>query len=154
MTTATVRFPSDQEFTDYVRTGVLYGRNICHYVLWERELGFEDGDKHPQPIAIHAGHVIPRQLDQSDLDRWEGWGTADWESMKNTCGNLVPLTPDANFQVGRLGWDAARELLNGNVIFKTTQRVVQNYPTWTPDDVRDRGVELAVWALNRWKKLS
>ncbi|MDP6910503.1 MAG: DUF262 domain-containing protein [Acidimicrobiales bacterium] len=153
MTTATVSFPSNQEFTDYVKTGRLYGRKIMHYVLWERELGFEDGDRHPQPIDFHAGHVIPRQLEKSDLDGWEGWGVDDWESMKNTWGNLVPLTPDANFQMGRLGWPAARELLNGNVIFKTTQRVVQDYLTWTPDDVRNRGDELAVWAAGRWKKL-
>jgi hypothetical protein len=154
LTTATVVFPNDEEFSDYVRTGHLYGRNICSFVLWERELGYETGDKHPGVIEFHACHVIPRQLDKADLATWDGWSKAEWDSLKNTWANLVPLTGQANWQMGRMSWDEARKLLRGNVIFKTPQRLMNEYPTWTPDDVRDRANDLAGWAVERWSKLT
>jgi len=154
LTTATVVFPSDQEFGAYITRGHLYGRNVCHYVLWERELGYEFGDKHPRTLEFQAGHLIPRQLNSTELAAWDGWTKDEWEGLKNTWANLVPLTQEANLQMGRLGWSAARGLLNGNLIFKTSQRVVSDFTTWTAADCELRAQQLAAWATERWKKLT
>lgn len=155
LTTATVVFPNDEEFSLYIRTGHLYGRNVCHFVLWERELGYEEGDKHPGLIPFHACHLIPRQLTDGELASWGGdWSKTEWNSLKNTWANLFPLTPEGNWSMARMGWDAARDLLAGNMVLKTPQQVMLRYQTWTPDDLRDRGEELAEWAVSRWPKLT
>jgi hypothetical protein len=152
LTTATVVFPSDAEFSHYVQNGRLYNRKIDAFVLWERELGYPAGDQHQQLLDFHVSHIIPRNLTDEELAGWNGWSKEEWQALKNTWANLVPLSPAGNWQMGRRNWSDMCELLEGNLIFKTPQHLLLDYESWMPDDVHARGLELASWAIGRWPK--
>ena len=159
LTTQTIEFPKNDEFKKYVREGHMYRRKIRHYALWEHDVyTVEAGDRLPNAVwdkGIHADHVIPQSVvDTELLEEW-GWTEDDYEDLKHTWGNLVPLTGPANQEKGTMEFAECKQLLlsEGNIIFKTTRQLFENHDAWTPGNVRERAEQLADFAVERWPRL-
>lgn len=159
LTTQTIEFPKDAEFKKYVREGHMYRRKLCNYVLWEHNAAsVEAGDRLNDTVwehGIHADHVIPQSIQDPELLEEWGWTEDDYEDLKHTWGNLVPLTGPANQEKGTLQFDECKQLLldEGDIIFKTTREVFANNDSWTPANVRERADKLADFAVGRWPRL-
>ena len=159
LTTQTIEFPKDDEFKKYVREGHMYRRKIRHYALWEHDVAsVVAGDRLPDAVwddGIHADHVIPQSIvDAELLEEW-GWTEDDYENLKHTWGNLVPLTGPANQEKGTMEFAECKQLLldEGNIIFKTTRQLFEGHDAWTPGNVQKRAEKLADFAVERWPRL-
>jgi len=159
LTTQTIEFPKDDEFKKYVREGHMYRRKIRHYALWEHDIAsVEAGDRLPNAVwdeGIHADHVIPQSIVDAELLMEWGWTEDDYEDLKHTWANLVPLTGPANQEKGTMEFAECKQLLlsEGNIIFKTTRQLFENHDAWTPGNVRERAEQLADFAVERWPRL-
>ena len=159
LTTQTIEFPTDDEFKKYVREGHMYRRKLCRYVLWEHnDAKVLAGDRLGNEVwenGIHADHVIPQSIQDPELLEEWGWTEDDYEELKHTWGNLVPLTGPANMEKGTLEFAECKQLLvdKGDLIFKTTREVFANNDSWTPANVRERADQLADFAVGRWPRL-
>ncbi|MGF9753769.1 DUF262 domain-containing HNH endonuclease family protein [Microvirga sp. 0TCS3.31] len=143
----TVVFPNDEEFANAIRTGDLYHRKICRYVLEEYERGTTTGDilKTFPPITID--HVVP----QSRQGDWANAFTeGEHASLLHTWANLVPLSSESNSTKGTLGWDSAKKKLELETVFSTTKHLYASHTKWTAGDVDARATDLVEWALARW----
>ena len=149
--TSTIVFPEDQEFGEWIRTDALYGRDIRHFILWERELSYE-GDQHGlnQP-QFDASHIIPRNLAPEDLRRYGNWAVDEWAALKDTWANLIPLR-DVNLMMARTPWTEARGMVLQKANFHTARDVAKRFQTWNPSDLERRAEELVEWAVGRWSK--
>jgi hypothetical protein len=149
LTSRTITFPNDSEFHEALTRGNLYNRNICRYVLAERERSIETGDVLAQLPEFEVDHILPQHPDP-DSTWWDWWDEAEHESLVNTFANLTPMTKSGNSEKSNRDWTDVREWLRGNTAFKQTSDVYLMYDTWTPQDVLRRAGELANWALDRW----
>ncbi len=159
LTTKTIEFPTDDELKKVIRERHLYGRRVCNYVLWEHnDAEVQAGDRLGNEVwenGIHTDHVIPQSIEESELLKGWGWTEDDYEDLKHTWGNLVPLTGPANMEKGTLEFAECKQLLldEGDIIFKTTREVFLNNDSWAPDNVRKRNEQLANFAVERWPRL-
>ena len=140
-------------------TGVLGSADTCFRpstLAWEtRSTQRVDLLRGALPKQSHADRVIPQSLvDAALLEDW-GWTEGDYEDLKHTWGNLVPLTAPANQEKGTMEFAECRQLLlsDGNIIFKTTRQLFENHDAWTPGNVRKRAEQLAKFAVKRWARL-
>lgn len=145
----TVRFPSDQEFISDVTSRPLYGRRLTAYILGEYERGLTGGDPVPEGINLSIDHVMPQTL----TPEWAAVvSEKDHEQLLHVWANLVPLSGKANSEKGQSSWASVRSFFQTETVFKTTKRLAQTYEKWDADEIRARGEELALWAVQRWPK--
>jgi hypothetical protein len=146
---ATVRFPTDDEFVELVRTAKLYGRRLAPYVLLEYELSLTHGDTLATVPDPSIDHIMPQTLTSK-------WGTLisaeKHAKLVDTWANLVPLSSKANSEKSDRLWDAIRSDLRAESAFKTTRFVAEKFATWNEDTINLRAQELAQWAIKRWPK--
>jgi hypothetical protein len=143
-----VQFPSDDQFRGDIKAKPLYGRRLAGYILGEYERGLIGGDPVPD-VEPTIDHVMPQELTPA----WEGVVSAeDHQALKDVWGNLVPLSMPANSEKGRKPWTEVKEYFQTETVFKTTKRLAQQYAVWNAERIRERGEQLALWAVNRWPK--
>lgn len=148
--TATIHFPSDDEFRERILLGHLYGRRLQGYVLSQYERAIRakgDALSEAQLTEFHIDHVAPQSLRGS----WAAtFATESERALIDTWGNLVPLSQKANSTKSTMSWSDARELLRRDTIYKSTRSVYEDYSIWGPNEVEVRNNALADWALKRW----
>lgn len=148
----TVRFPTDEEFTNDIKFRGLYRRKLAKYIVLEYERDLRGGDPLPEIDVnkVTLDHIIPQVL------------TSDWahvvsnddhDKLVHTWGNLVPLSGSANSQKGQQSWATVREFFRTETIFKSTKRIAFQNEQWNIDALRSRSDELALWALRRWERM-
>lgn len=143
----TVVFPTDEEFETAIRTGDLYHRRICSYVLEEYERATTAGDVIKTFPATTVDHVLP----QSRKGDWaEAFTEAEHATFLHTWANLVPLSSESNSTKGTAGWDEAKKRLQLETVFSTTKHLYDSHTQWTPPDIDSRADDLVVWAIDRW----
>ena len=146
--TATIKFPSDEEIREGIEGEALYGRRLCHYILEERELYLRTGDPlSPQQLeGFEVDHVAPQSL-KGDWAKL--FASSDAEALVATWGNLVPLSQKANSTKNAKSWEAAKQLLQRDTVYKSTM-LIYDEDDWTPVKIQERNEELADWAIERW----
>lgn len=143
----TVVFPDDNEFEIAIRTGDLYHRRICAYVLEEYERATTKGDILRTFPPITVDHVVP----QSRKGTWaDTFSESEHSAVLHTWANLVPLSSESNSTKGTLGWDQAKAKLQLEIVFSTTKHLYDAHTSWTPVDVAARADTLVEWATARW----
>jgi len=146
----TVQFPADTEFKKYIQTKSLYKRRLSRYIVEEYERSLIGGDPYPEGIIPTIDHVIPQTL----TDEWKRIVTnkKEFDKIKDTWGNLVPLSGNANSEKGQKTWKDVRKFFKTETIYKTTKRLAEENEHWDLDSVKRRSNELSIWAVKRWPK--
>ena len=144
----TIHFPSDADMRAGIESKGLYGRRLCHYILEERELSLRTGDplSSEQLKGFHIDHVAPQSL----KGEWAKlFASPDAEALVHTWGNLVPLSQRANSTKNAKSWEAAKELLQRDTVYKSTM-LIYDEESWTTEQIVSRNQELVAWATERW----
>ena len=144
---------SDKDVEEGVVRSELYNMKRCAYVLAEHERWF-DGGLQVDPSdkqRFHIDHVLPQFPVWSD---WPGVLPAEHEAVKHSWGNLVLLPPKLNRWKSARGYEEARTRLTrpGQLPFRSTGQVLDDYREWSTGAIRDRGTKLAEWAVMRWPR--
>jgi uncharacterized protein with ParB-like and HNH nuclease domain len=146
----TVQFPDDTEFKKYIQTKSLYKRRLSRYIVEEYERSLAGGDPYPEGIKPTIDHIIPQTL----TDEWKRTVTnkIEFDKIKDTWGNLVPLSGNANSEKRQKTWKDVRKFFKTETIYKTTKRLAEENEHWDLDSVKRRSNELSIWAVKRWPK--
>jgi Protein of unknown function DUF262/Protein of unknown function (DUF1524) len=164
----TVRFPTDADLLGAIENSRQYGamrQNRLRLILQELELASRDKFDETAGIRddLQIEHVMP--------DEWtEFWPLSDErfaprdletgvdgtmraaiqgrEALKHTLGNLSLLTPAANPQIGKLGFEKKRERLRGSLL-KLNQEIASE-PEWNEAAIKRRAIRLAKIAISLW----
>ena len=146
----TIIFPSDEKFVDDILNRPLYGKKLAKYILEEYEMSLVGGDSYVSPDGFSIDHIMP----QTPTAYWREIVSPpeEYSRLKDTWGNLVPLTLPANSQKGQMGWEDLMDYYLTESYFKTTRRVAAEYGRWDAGTIRQRGEALAAWAVTRWPK--
>jgi hypothetical protein len=140
----------DYAFQVSVEENALYGRRIQRFVLSEFERA-QFGDISENALdAMEIDHVAPQKLGKT------GWASvfkdkAEYASLVDTWGNLVPLTKTgdvSNSAKGRKDWVDTRHIF-AHSVFQTPKQLCAE-PAWDAHAIRRRNQALAAWALRRW----
>lgn len=139
---STVPWPSDDEFKTAICTLPLYGKRVASYLLLQYESGLE-GETPEDEFQIE--HVYPT----TPHKEWEIESDEYSDRIRNTWGNLIPLTKAMN-----------PSLLNGpyhkkkasylESVFATARKLGREHDTWSIKTIELRNEELAQWATQRW----
>ncbi len=151
--TRTIDFPDDEQVQRDILTKPFYGRRLDGYVLSELEIAAHRTNPltREQLTGITVDHLAPQSLKGS----WGNEFPADDEErlrLLNLLGNLVPLSQPDNSTKGAANWDEARNRLRNETIYRTTREVLDQHPTWAPQQIIDRTEALADQAILRWPR--
>lgn len=145
--TATIEFPSDNDFKEAVTSAKLFRRRIRNYVILELERNHTSGDVLKSFPEMTVDHILPQSPDGEWLELFKDYERERWV---DTWANLVPLSGKANSEKGRTSWQNAREKLSNETVFSTTKHVYDDYEEWNVDSLERRAGEISAWALERW----
>lgn len=145
----TVPWPSDNEFANGILHEPLYGKRVAKYALRNFELGT---DSESPSDDFEMEHIFPQTpgLEWADVrpDPNEQLSEDDLERIRNTWGNLIPLTPDMNGFVSNTAFAAKVPYYRKGVF--SSARALGEAQSWDYDAIRKRSAEIAVWAKGRW----
>lgn len=145
----TVQFPSDEQFSDDIKTKPLYGRKLAQYIILQYERSFNKGDTTDIDADFEIDHIMPNNLS----GYWGKTLTHDQhQKYLDTWANLVPLTKNGNIQKSCKDWNEAKDYLGKESVFKSTRNVVELYKDWNEDSIISRSILISNWALNRWPR--
>ena len=151
--TRTIDFPDDDQLRRDILSKPFYGRRLDGYVLAELEIAAHK--KNPitreQLDAITVDHLAPQSLKGAWSDEFPD-DHEERERLLDLLGNLVPLSQSDNSTKGAADWAEARARLRNETIYRTTREVLDQYPTWGPQQIRERTEELAEQAVLRWPR--
>lgn len=140
----TVAWPGSEDFKHAIQNRDLYGVGITPFVILEfdRSLG---GDSPSNVPWIE--HVLPQKPDK----KWfKVFSKDDHVELVDRLANLLPLSSEMNQTLSNKPYNIKRKRFREDSMFKSTRQFAEQYATWTPDDLRDRGIILANWAAERW----
>lgn len=141
----TVVWPTDDEFKSAIRERALYGSTITPYFLlaYDKSLG---GDQ-PENIPW-IEHVLP---DKPAKKWFEVFTEEQHANMKDRLANLIPLTEEMNRTISNNPYsEFKREKYLRDSMFKSARDFANRFSEWRPQDIDNRGEELANWATKRW----
>ena len=145
--TATIAFPTNEEFEQAIQYSPIYTRRILRYLVMERERSFTDGDVLKAFPDITIDHVLPQQPEGEWLEIFK---EIEREKWTDTWANLVPLSQKANSEKGRGSWKETREKLGNETVFATTKHLYDEFDDWNPATLETRATRLSKWAIERW----
>jgi hypothetical protein len=143
---ATVRFPSDAEFREDVRSRAVYRMRLLPYVLAVYEASLP-GDPVPPGLVPTIDHVMPQHPDAT----WEV-ARDDHSRLVDTWANLIPLSGPGNAAKSNLGWPAVRDRLRVESAWKTARHLAETNESWNVGDIEARAERLATFALKEWPR--
>ncbi|WP_401730607.1 DUF262 domain-containing protein [Stenotrophomonas muris] len=149
--TKTIKFPTDAEFEEAVRTAPMYSRKVRNYGMLELERRYTRGDLLSTFPPMTADHILPQSAKESWRDHFT---QAEMDRWKDTWANLVPLSGKANAEKGTRSWTETQKMLRLETIFSTTKHVLDKYDVWNASSLQQRSNELVDWALKRWPDAS
>lgn len=141
----TVAWPSAEAVKEAVEKRSLYGSQIVSYLLLQHDRS-SGGDQPSDNLCIE--HVLP---ETPSGDWWKYFSKDEHKEMKDLLGNLLPLSPNMNSGVSNGPFSAKKERYEKDSMFKSTREFAKKYSQWTPVALRNRGRELAEWAVGRWR---
>jgi hypothetical protein len=140
--------PTDAEFGQAFATARVSRAHLARYYLRAIDK-FTKEDPQPEFVAnedveqITLDHVLP-------LTRSEDWQINDHEAeaVQKMLGNLVLLRENQNRSIGNAPFARRREAYAQSGYNVT--RMVAEYDSWGPDEIRGRQEELAELAIQAW----
>jgi len=148
--TKTIKFPTDIEFSDAIKSAPMYSRKVRNYGMLELERRHTKGDILASFPPMTADHILP----QAAKEPWrEHFTQAEMDRWRDTWANLVPLSGKANAEKGTRSWSDTQAALRLETVFSSTKHVLEKYESWNVASIQNRAEELATWALERWPDL-
>lgn len=145
---STVKWPSDSEFVENLKTRELYKVRMTPYILaeWNGQLG---GDV-PVLDSQQIEHVLPENPDPSS--QWvSDWSKEEREKRTHCLANLLPISGSLNGSIQNADYVEKRHRYIDDSALKAPREFGHKYEKWTPAEFDERAESLANWALARWK---
>ena len=118
-------------------------KKLVRYILCKLEADASGVDVNEDSFSIE--HILP----ESPVDGWrQNFTDAQIEDMVYRIGNLVPLEPHLNRQVGNELYPIKRDSYRQSV-YRLTQNILAE--EWTPDNLATRQRHLAKRAVHIWR---
>lgn len=118
-------------------------KKLVRYILYKLEVDASNIDVNEDSFSIE--HILP----ESPTDDWrQNFTDAQIEEMVYRLGNLTPLEPPFNREVGNEPYPIKREKYQQSV-YTLTQRIVAE--EWTPNTLVTRQKYLAQRAVHIWR---
>lgn len=147
---ATIEFPTDQDFARDVEVSRLAQRRLAKYVLDQYDRDLTGGDPIPQDAApASIDHVMP-QSRRSPYWRSEVSDSAH-TSLVDTWANLVPLSMPQNSRKQDWAWDRVRRFYREEANYKAPRRLAALLK-WNEAAIRKRARDLSAYAVKRWPR--
>ncbi len=140
----TVSWPDDDQLEEALCRDALYKRKICRFVVGQKEIATY-GETPMDDFWIE--HVLPRKFHSGNWSK--DFSPEEHEELKDTIGNLLPLTAEMNQVASQSAYVIKRAEFE-NSVFSQARDFAKKYEKWTPDTVRSRSSEFAEWAVKRW----
>ncbi len=119
-------------------------KKLARYILWKLEI-----DASERSDISEDGFSIEHILPESPGNRWQqNFTNAQIEEMVYRIGNLTPLEPHLNRQVGNELYPIKQEAYRQSV-YQLTQNILAE--EWTPDSLAARQRHLAQRAVHIWQ---
>jgi hypothetical protein len=143
----TVEWPTDQRFTEAIRTRPIYGSSIARHAVLEYDRA--QGGDHPGTHGFSIEHVMPRFL----TDAWsEVVPKAQHARLKNLWANLVPLSSKMNGSVDKEPFHVKKAVFENESMFASTRRLGAEHQKWDEQEIVKRSDAIAAWAVQRWSR--
>ncbi len=118
-------------------------KKLVRYILCKLEADASHIDVNEDSFSIE--HILP----ESPTDGWrQHFSDSQVEEMTYRIGNLIPLEPNLNRQIGNELYSLKRTIYQQSV-YALTQNVVAE--EWTPDTLSTRQRHLAQRAVHIWR---
>jgi len=118
-------------------------KKLVRYILCKLEADASHIDVNEDSFSIE--HILP----ESPTDGWrQNFSDSQVEEMTYRIGNLIPLEPNLNRQIGNELYSLKRTIYQQSV-YVLTQNVVAE--EWTPDTLSTRQRYLAQRAAHIWR---
>lgn len=118
-------------------------KKLVRYILCKLEADASHIDVNEDSFSIE--HILP----ESPTDGWrQNFSDSQVEEMTYRIGNLIPLEPNLNRQIGNELYSLKRKIYQQSV-YALTQNVVAE--EWTPDTLSTRQRHLAQRAVHIWR---
>ena len=142
----TVKWPSNEDFSNAIKTRNLAGSSIINFLIIEldHDLG---GDSPLNKPTIE--HVLPKTRGGLWL---RDFNEDQHERIIDTFANILPLSAKMNSSMGNSDYAVKSQEYGKNSMYKVTREFSKKYTTWTPTEVQTRAEELSLWASQKWKK--
>lgn len=138
----TVPWPSNNEFRAAIENTPLYGKRVAKFAIHQFEKS-AIGESPADDFEIE--HIYPRQPHAD-------WGieiTEEVERIRDTWGNLIPLTVAMNPSVGNGIYEKKRpEYMRA--VFASPRQIAVDYEEWNIAAIQERSRQIAEWAIQRW----
>ncbi|HAG81127.1 MAG TPA: DUF262 domain-containing protein [Cyanobacteria bacterium UBA12227] len=119
-------------------------KKLVRYILWQLEM-----DAAERPDINEDGFTIEHILPESPTDDWrQNFTDTQIEDMVYRLGNLTPLEPHLNRQVGNKLYPSKQATYQQS-IYKLTQNILAE--EWTPNTLATRQRHLAKRAIHIWR---
>ena len=138
----TVPWPNDEEFCAAITRGTLYGRRVDKYAIRQYEL-HADGESPIDDFEIE--HILPTKPSAD----WEIDNLELAEKLKNTWGNLIPLSQKMNPSLSNSGF-AKKRSEYARSIFSSPRMISSEFSEWNLEAIEKRSESISEWALVRW----
>jgi uncharacterized protein with ParB-like and HNH nuclease domain len=141
----TVAWPTDEDVTKAVKSRPLYRTAIASFLIseWNSSLGGDAPNIEPE-----IEHVLPQTI----TPYWNGIFSTDQHALqKDLLANLLPISEKMNPSLSNGPYTLKREAFRKDSCFKATRAFADAYDHWTPETIEERGEQLSVWILARWK---
>ncbi len=140
----TVTWPNDEAFREAFMREALYKRKICKFVIAQLEIA-SSGETPEDDFWIE--HVLPNKY---HADNWGiHFSNEQHAELKDTVGNLLPLTAEMNQVASQNSYENKRIEFNKSM-FSTTRNFADKIDEWTPEAIVSRSKEISEWAMSRW----
>ena len=118
-------------------------KKLVRYIL--NQLEAEASSRKDDEDSFSIEHILP----ESPSDDWRNSFTdAQIEDMVYRLGNLTPLEPSFNREVGNSSYTTKQEKYQQSV-YTLTQKILAE--EWTPDTIANRQRRLAQRAVSIWR---
>ena len=118
-------------------------KKLVRYILYKLEKDACQLDVNEDSFSIE--HILP----ESPTDAWrQKFTEAQLEEMPYRLGNLTPLEPSLNRQIGNKGYPKKQDIYQ-NSVYQLTQNILAE--EWTPDTLANRQKYLAQRAVHIWQ---
>lgn len=120
-------------------------KKLARYILWKLESDADTSNKPADEDGFSIEHILP----ESPSDHWRDDFTDDQiEEMVYNIGNLTPLEPKLNRQIGNEVYSIKQEVYQKSSYALTKNILAEE---WTTDTIASRQRRLAQRAVYIWK---
>ena len=106
---------------------------------------------------LHTEHILPKEWNREELNWRDRFSEEMAKSVLNSLGNLTLLSGTKNIQASNRNYTDKTEIYKGNngkgfdgkTSFEITKSVMDTYPDWTMESIKDR----YEWLLSETKRI-